>query len=261
MPETAKHADQLCVINGMHADTGNHAQSFLQLHTGERLRKRPSLGSWINYGLGHREREFARLHQFECRQAIGVLQCLSADIDLRARRSESTARDMSAATIRNVASDHLPLSAKRQQVDFVQAMNREHLAERRDDQRLEGVIESMELAFRMQAAAPELLDLSNESTADIGALSRRQEAFGRHLSAHRFWPAVPVGASICRSGRAVHRSQSRQLGSAQRSPPRLESELRHGRCADRGAVAGLDGTRLDRLTRSLFGAVNSVVPA
>ncbi|MCP4511751.1 MAG: DUF1501 domain-containing protein, partial [Fuerstiella sp.] len=52
MPETAKHADKLCIINGMYADTGIHAQSFLQLHTGDRLRKRPSLGSWINYGLG-----------------------------------------------------------------------------------------------------------------------------------------------------------------------------------------------------------------
>ena len=44
LPETAKHADRLCVINGMYADTGNHAQSFLQLHTGEKLRKRPSMG-------------------------------------------------------------------------------------------------------------------------------------------------------------------------------------------------------------------------
>ena len=52
MPETARHADKLCVINGMYADTGIHAQSFLQLHTGERLRTRPSLGSWIAYGLG-----------------------------------------------------------------------------------------------------------------------------------------------------------------------------------------------------------------
>ena len=52
LPETARHADQLCVINGMHADTGIHAQSFLQLHTGERLRQRPSMGSWITYGLG-----------------------------------------------------------------------------------------------------------------------------------------------------------------------------------------------------------------
>ncbi|MCB1065570.1 MAG: DUF1501 domain-containing protein, partial [Verrucomicrobiae bacterium] len=50
MPETAKHADKLCLLNGMHADTGNHAQSFLQLHTGDRLRPRPSLGSWVSYG-------------------------------------------------------------------------------------------------------------------------------------------------------------------------------------------------------------------
>lgn len=42
MPETARHADKLCLLNGMHADTGNHAQSFLQLHTGDRLRPRPA---------------------------------------------------------------------------------------------------------------------------------------------------------------------------------------------------------------------------
>ncbi|MEK6238756.1 MAG: DUF1501 domain-containing protein, partial [Planctomycetales bacterium] len=52
MPETARHVDKMCILNGMHADTGNHAQSFLQLHTGDRLRKRPSMGAWINYGLG-----------------------------------------------------------------------------------------------------------------------------------------------------------------------------------------------------------------
>jgi hypothetical protein len=52
LPHTARHADRLCVINGLHADTGIHAQSFLQLHTGDRLRERPSLGSWVSYGLG-----------------------------------------------------------------------------------------------------------------------------------------------------------------------------------------------------------------
>ena len=50
LPNIARHADKLCVLNAMHADTGNHAQSFLQLHTGERLRPCPSLGSWISYG-------------------------------------------------------------------------------------------------------------------------------------------------------------------------------------------------------------------
>jgi len=52
LPETAKHVDKLCVLNGMYADITNHAQSFLQLHTGDRLRPRPSLGSWVLYGLG-----------------------------------------------------------------------------------------------------------------------------------------------------------------------------------------------------------------
>jgi hypothetical protein len=48
LPYTARHVDKLCILKGMHADTGNHAQSFHQLHTGDRLRSRPSLGAWIN---------------------------------------------------------------------------------------------------------------------------------------------------------------------------------------------------------------------
>ena len=52
LPNIARHADKLCVLNAMYADTGNHAQSFLQLHTGDRLRPCPSLGSWVSYGLG-----------------------------------------------------------------------------------------------------------------------------------------------------------------------------------------------------------------
>ena len=70
---------------------------------------------------------------------------------------------MSSATIRDIAGDHLPLAAKRDQLDLVQQMNREHVGLRRGDRQLEGVIESMELAFRMQATAPELLDLSRET--------------------------------------------------------------------------------------------------
>ena len=70
---------------------------------------------------------------------------------------------MSLATISNISGDHLPLAAKRGQLDFVQAMNRRHLAQRPADDELEGVIASMELAFRMQATAPQLLDLTSES--------------------------------------------------------------------------------------------------
>jgi hypothetical protein len=166
LPEIGKHADKLCVINGMYADTGNHAQSFLQLHTGERLRKRPSLGSWITYGLGT---ENQNIPSFVSLNPAKPSVYSSAFLPTRFGGTPIgvNGEDFSQATISNVSSNHLPMSAKRQQVDFLQTLNREHLAVRSDDQRLEGVIESMELAFRMQVAAPELLDLSRETPATL----------------------------------------------------------------------------------------------
>ena len=166
LPETAKHADRLCVINGMHADTGNHAQSFLQLHTGERLRKRPSMGSWISYGLGS---ENDNLPSFISLNAAkpSVYSSAFLPTEYAGTPIGTNGENMSAATIRDIAGDHLPSALKRQQLDFVQQMNHRHALERSGDQHLEGVIESMELAFRMQSAAPELLDLSNETEATL----------------------------------------------------------------------------------------------
>ena len=78
LPETARHADKLCVLNGMHADTGNHAQSFLQLHTGDRLRPRPSMGSWITYGLGTENQNlpgFISLNTVQAARSIPAPSC------------------------------------------------------------------------------------------------------------------------------------------------------------------------------------------
>ncbi len=165
-PETAMHADKLCVINGMYADTGNHAQSFRQLHTGEKLRKRPSMGSWISYGLGT---ENQSLPGFISLNAAKPLVYSSAFLPpvFEGTPIGVNGENMSTATIPNITSRHLPPAAKRSQLDFIQAMNRQHLAARPGDDTLEGVIESMELSFRMQAAAPELLDLSGESEATL----------------------------------------------------------------------------------------------
>ncbi|TWU26265.1 hypothetical protein Pla52o_01180 [Novipirellula galeiformis] len=166
LPETAKHADRLCVINGMHADTGNHAQSFLQLHTGEKLRKRPSMGSWISYGLGT---ENANLPGFVSLNAAkpSVYSSVFLPTEFAGTPIGTNGEDMSRATIRDIEGSHLPTEIKRSQLDFVQTMNRDHFANRPGDAELEGVIESMELAFRMQSTAPELLDLSNETEATL----------------------------------------------------------------------------------------------
>ncbi len=164
MPETAKQADKLCLLNGMNADTGNHSQSFHQLHTGDRLRSRPSLGAWINYGLGTANQNLpgfvslntAKPQSYSSAFLPAVYQGSPLGIN---------GENMSTATLANITGDHLPTSAKRQQLDLIQAMNREHQSIRSDDPALEAVIESMELGFRMQSEAPWLLDTRNEPPA------------------------------------------------------------------------------------------------
>ena len=166
MPETARHADQLCVINGMYADTGIHAQSFLQLHTGDRLRERPSLGSWVSYGLGTENENLPGFISLNTSKTSCYSSAFLPSIHTGTPIGVN-GEDMSTATIDNVTNEHLSVAEQRRQLDFVQKMNLAHLAQRPSDLHLESVIETMELGFRMQSTAPDLLDLSNESQATL----------------------------------------------------------------------------------------------
>lgn len=195
LPETAKHADKLCVLNGMHADITNHAQSFLQLHTGDRLRPRPSLGSWVLYGLGTENQNVPGFISLYPKKPSVYSSAFLPPVYEGTPIGLNTT-NMSTATIGNIQSDHLPTTVKRRQLDFVQAMNREHATLRPDDTRLDAVIQSMELGFRMQMAAPELLDLSQETKSTLEryrvgqgktAGTCRDSDFGRQcLLARRF---------------------------------------------------------------------------
>jgi hypothetical protein len=179
LPETARHADRLCVINSMHADTGIHAQSFLQLHTGERLRQRPSLGSWIAYGLGTENENLPGFISLNTSKSSVYSSAFLPSI-YNGTPIGVNGENMSTATINNVTSDHLPLESKRRQLDFLQTMNRQHLAERPEAEALQGAIESLELGFQMQAVAPDLLDISGETqaTLDRYQVGKPSEAVG-----------------------------------------------------------------------------------
>ena len=146
----------------MFADTGNHAQSFLQLHTGEKLRPSPSMGSWVAYGLGTENQNLPGFISLNTAKPSVYSSAFLPPI-YEGTPIGINGEDMSKATISNISGEHLPLAVKRQQLDLIQSLNRNHLAARRDDQRLEGVIQTMELGYRMQAAAPELVDLSHET--------------------------------------------------------------------------------------------------
>ena len=179
LPETARHADKLCVINGMHADTGIHAQSFLQLHTGDRLRVRPSMGSWVTYGLGTENQNLPGFISLNTSKSSIYSSAFLPSI-YNGTPIGVNGENMSLATIANIESDHLPLSTRRRQLDFVQSLNRQHLAARPGDKKLDSVIESMELGFRMQSEAPDLLDISGETqeTLERYRVGQQKESVG-----------------------------------------------------------------------------------
>tara|TARA_R110000850_G_scaffold54619_5_gene130026 strand:+ start:2920 stop:4248 length:1329 start_codon:yes stop_codon:yes gene_type:complete len=221
MPETARHADKLCLLNGMHADTGIHAQSFLQLHTGDRLRERPSLGSWINYGLGTENQNLPGFISLNTSRPSVYSSSFLPSI-YTGTPIGTNGENMARATIENVTSNHLSNTAKRKQLDFVQYMNREHQAIRTGDRDLEGVIQSMELGYRMQASAPDLLDLSGESKATLNRYRVGQQSepagtcrlsdFGRQcLLARRFSEAGVRFVEVNHGSWDQHKNHRRDL--------------------------------------------------
>ncbi len=183
LPEIATHADDLCVIRSMHGDSVNHPQSVYQMNTGSVLMGRPSVGSWVAYGLGSENEDLP---------AFVVLPDPAGGLKggPPAWGNGFLPASYQGVTMRAGARPILHLQpaegfSRRQQVralQLVQQMNQEHLRKRDADDELLARIKAYELAFRMQAAAPELVDLSEESSATIrmyGIDQKPTEDFGR----------------------------------------------------------------------------------
>ncbi len=164
--KTAAHIDDMCVIRSMYADVPNHEPSLLLMNCGDGRQPRPSLGSWVTYGLGSENRNlpgfvvmcpggYPIVTTQNWRSAFlpGVYQGTYID-------SQHTQVDKLIANIRNT---ELPLEKQRDQLDLVAALNAKHLADRANDAQLEARIRTFELAFRMQSEAADVFDLSRET--------------------------------------------------------------------------------------------------
>jgi hypothetical protein len=187
LPETAKHSDRLCVLRGMHTDNENHPQALEQLHTGSFQFVRPSLGAWTLYGLGTENRDLPGFISINPLTALGGLRYYH-NAFLPAACSATLLGDAGRPspnpTIGDLKNPRLSRPDQRRQLDLLQAMNRESIGS--GDARVEGLIASFELAFRMQDALPRVMDLSNETKETLEAY-RVQEPFGRQcLLARRF---------------------------------------------------------------------------
>jgi hypothetical protein len=166
-PNVAKHADDLCLLRSMQTDLPAHPQAFLQMHTGSFQFVRPSLGAWTLYGLGTENENLPGFVTLTPPGASGGAQNYGSSFlpaIYQGTRIGADNRPIAGAQIRNLTS---PLSAtvQRAELDLVQTLNRETLRRDQFNPAVEGVIESYELAFRMQKEMPQVMDLSKESDA------------------------------------------------------------------------------------------------
>jgi hypothetical protein len=162
-PNLARCVDDLCIIRSMVADNINHNGACLQMNTGEQTFSRPSMGSWVTYGLGSENQDLPGFLVISPSQPAQGAPLWSSSF-LPAAYQGTLIADLK-DPIANLKSPGCPIGRRREQLDVLKRLNELHRARREDDSRLAARIESFELAFRMQVRAPEAFAVASESEA------------------------------------------------------------------------------------------------
>ncbi len=190
LPHLAECVDDLCVLRSCHGDSVTHPESVYQMNTGSILMGRPSLGAWTVYGLGTESRNMPAFVVMPDpggwvkggAPAWGPGFLPSAYQGTLVRGGASPIPYLSQPA-------DVSTAQQRKTLDLIAQLNREHLAERGEDSELSARIAAYELAFRMQAHAPEVVNISQETkaTRELYGLDRKETAeFGlRCLLARR----------------------------------------------------------------------------
>lgn len=202
LPNLGQHADKMCWLRGLHTDTPAHPQAVVQLHTGavNATLTRPSMGAWVLYGLGTENQDLPGYVTINPPANFGgAVNYGNAFLPAHFQGSRVDDRGY----VPNLK-PRLETQLQRSQIDYVQSLNRA-FAERPDaPDAVEGIIESFELAFRMQGAVPEILDFKDEPQATIDAYGINNPAtssFGRQcLMARRLSEAGVRFVEICQPG-------------------------------------------------------------
>jgi len=192
-PHVGGVVDDLTVIRSMHGSNSRHGAALLELHTGSDTFVRPAMGSWLAYGLGTENRNLPAFITI-CPTLThgGVNNWSSAFLPAYTQGTPvgNASIPSAKARIPYIHNDETPEDVQRLEIDAANRINRADLARTGPDAALEGRIQSYELAFRMQRAAPELQDISGESkaTTDLYGLDNPKTAdFGRQcLMARRY---------------------------------------------------------------------------
>lgn len=228
-PEVAQHADDLCILNGMQTDLPNHPQAFLQMHCGVFQFPRPSLGAWVLYGLGTENQNLPGFVTISppannggpANYGSSFLPAITQGTRIG---GGGFGRNEPVSNLRNPTQS---TTAQRKQLDYLQQLNGNALAKDENTPAIEGLIESYELAFRMQAELPSLMDTSKETRETLamygitgtggggvrpgaggfGGGRQGTDAFGRQcLMARRLLEAGVRFVEVTRGGWDHHRN-------------------------------------------------------
>ena len=191
-PHVAQHVDDLCLLHGMHTEGVAHGPSTLFLHTGATNLVRPSMGSWITYGLGTENENLPGYITLGPSASKGGPRNHSNGFLPTAYQGTAMGRagqPAVEATIRHLTDPGRSARSGEDRYSLLQALNRSQRAATPGDDRLDAVIGSFELAYRMQKHAPALLGLSRETPATLelyGIGKKPTDDFGRRcLQARR----------------------------------------------------------------------------
>jgi hypothetical protein len=157
-------ADDLCVIRSMHTDVPNHEPGLLVMNSGNQQPIRPSLGSWVSYGLGSENRNLPSFVVL-CPglPVVGPQLWSNSFLPGEHQGMSVDTNDMQVdRLIANLRHPELSREEQRRQLDLLQSLNRLHAARRADDGPLETQIRALETAFLMQQEASEAFDISRE---------------------------------------------------------------------------------------------------
>lgn len=184
-PHMASMVDDLCFIHSMHTEGVAHGPATLFLHTGSTNMIRPSMGSWISYGLGAENDNLPSFVTISPSMGNGGPRNYGTAFLPSVYQGTALGRagqPATEATIRNLKNEFIAPGRQRKQFDFLQALNNEQLGRHRTDSEYEAVVNSYELAWRLQNHAPDALDLAQESEATLkmyGINEKPTDNFGR----------------------------------------------------------------------------------
>ncbi len=183
LPEVATCVDDLCVVRSCWSDAINHSGGVCQMNTGSVFAGRPSLGAWVTYGLGTENQNLPAFVVMEDNAGSVINGPRNWGAGFMPAVHQGTPLSSGKEPIRYLANPPLVTDARqREKLDFLNRVNRRHYEDRADQTELDARIKSYELAFRMQASAPEAVDLASETEATnkLYGLDQKETApFGR----------------------------------------------------------------------------------